>query len=155
MLDQSNDLSLDISLCCSSARRRTASGRAQRASARNQNGSTVAGPLESTSSGEAPAQFHPVLSPMETDSLPGIPEDEPSLSRSNSSLNLYDLHVHTSQGRPKRKDKGKAKEVDPASIRVKEEPKNVLLPSPDPPLASNLVCSPYLAWCLGSCRTSS
>jgi len=152
MLDQSNDLSLHVPLCFSFVRKRTASGRAQRASARNQNGQTVAVPLESTSSGEAPAQLHPIPSPMETDSLPGIQEDEPSLSRSNSS---NDFQASVSHGRPRRKDKGKAKEVDPVSIRVKEEPKSVVLPSPDPPLASNLVRSPYFAWLLGSCCTSS
>jgi hypothetical protein len=80
---------------------------------------------------------------METDSLTGIPDDEPFLSRSNSSLNLYDHPVPTSHGRTKRKDKGKGKEIDPASVKVKEEPKNVLLPSPDPP-ASNLVSFPHL-----------
>ncbi|KAF5358114.1 hypothetical protein D9756_001766 [Leucocoprinus leucothites] len=116
----------------------TASGRAQRASARNQNGATPAVPLESTSSAEAPAQLLPTPSPVEPDNLPGAPEDEPSLSRSNSSLNLYDLSVPTSHGRTKRKDKGKAKEVDSASVKVKEEPKSVLLPSPDPQPASNL-----------------
>jgi len=155
MLDQSNDLSLHVPLCYSFVRKRTASGRAQRASARNQNGQTVAVPLESTGSGEAPAHLHPIPSPMETDSLPGVPEDEPSLSRSNSSSNFNDFQVSAPHGRPRRKDKGKAKEVDPISIRVKEEPKSVVLPSPDPPLASNLVRSPYLAWLLGSCCTSS
>ncbi|KAF9452811.1 hypothetical protein P691DRAFT_659886 [Macrolepiota fuliginosa MF-IS2] len=116
----------------------TASGRAQRASARNQNGATPAVPLESTSSADGPTQFQPGPSPMETDSLTGIPDDEPALSRSNSSLNLYDLPVPTSHGRAKRKDKGKGKEVDSANVKVKEEPKNVLLPSPDPP-TSNLL----------------
>lgn len=107
MLDQSNDLSLHVPLCYSFVRKRTASGRAQRASARNQNGQTVAVPLESTSSGEAPAQLHPIPSPMETDSLPGVPEDEPSLSRSNSSSNfrsplpMGDQGAKT-KGRPKR-----------------------------------------------------
>ncbi|KXN90458.1 hypothetical protein AN958_04130 [Leucoagaricus sp. SymC.cos] len=116
----------------------TASGRAQRASARNQNGATLAVPLEGTSSAEAPAQFLPGQSPMETDSLTGAPEDEPALSRSNSSLNIFDLPVPTSHGRTKRKDKGKGKEVDQASVRVKEEPRSGVLPSPDPPTSSLL-----------------
>lgn len=154
MVHPQNAPSLYLPLCYSFVRKRTASGRAQRASARNQNGPAVAVPLESTSSGEAPAQLHPVPSPMETDSLPGVPEDEPSLSRSNSS-NFNDFHASASHGRPRRKDKGKAKEVDPIFIRVKEEPKSVVLPSPDPPLASNPVRSPYLAWPLHSCHTSS
>lgn len=143
MLDYINCLPLHGSYGRYPVRKRTASGRAQRASARNQNGATPAVPLESTSSADGPTQFQPGPSPMETDSLTGIPDDEPVLSRSNSSLNLHDLPAPTSHGRTKRKDKGKGKEVEPAPVKVKEEPKNVLLPSPDPP-TSNLVCSPCL-----------
>jgi hypothetical protein len=145
MVQQPYCLPLRVSPCSSSPRQRTASGRAQRASARNQNGATLAVPLESTSSADGPAQFHPGPSPMETDSLPGVPEDEPSLSRSNSSLNLHDLPVPPSHGRIKRKDKGKGKEVDSSSVKVKEEPKSGFLPSPDPTSASNLVRSSHLA----------
>lgn len=143
MLTSLNRLPLRAPQSYCFARRRTASGRAQRASARNQNGAAPAVPLESTSSADGPVLFHPGPSPMETDSLTGIPDDEPALSRSNSSLNLHDLPAHMSHGRVKRKDKGKGKEVEPAPVKVKEEPKNILLPSPDPP--SNLVCSLSLA----------
>lgn len=119
-------------------RKRTASGRAQRASARNQNGVTPAVPLESTSSADGLPQFHSGPSPLETDSLTGIVDDEPALSRSNSSLNLHDLPAPTPHGRIKRKDKGKGKEVDSAPVKVKEEPKNVFLPSPDPPTSNSV-----------------
>ncbi|KAG5645034.1 hypothetical protein DXG03_007213 [Asterophora parasitica] len=69
-------------------------------------------------------------------------DDDLSISRSNSSQNLQEgLTVSASAvGRPKRKDKGKAKEVDPA-VRVKEEPKAVSLLTPDPPV-SNLNATP-------------
>jgi hypothetical protein len=62
-----------------------------------------------------------------------IDSDAPSLSRSNSGLNLDDTMSGTSNGKTKgsRKDKGKGKEVDKALIRVKEEEMVPSL-SPDP-----------------------
>lgn len=67
-------------------------------------------------------------------------EKEPSVSRSTSSLNLLDQPplAPAPVGRPKRKDKGKGKEVDSPPLQVKEEPKSFLLGSPEPP-PSNLV----------------
>ncbi|XP_006458322.1 hypothetical protein AGABI2DRAFT_183411 [Agaricus bisporus var. bisporus H97] len=116
----------------------TASGRAQRASARNQNGVIPAVPLESTSSADGPTFFNPGPSPMEIESVTGLPDDEPALTRSDSSHNLHDLLSQTAHARAKRKDKGKGKEVDSASVKVKEEPKSIPLSSPDPP-PSNLL----------------
>jgi len=71
-------------------------------------------------------------------------DKEPSDSRSNSSLNLLDppppALVPAPVGRPRRKDKGKAKEVDNPPLRVKEEPKSFSLHTPDVPNPNNLVC---------------
>lgn len=58
-------------------------------------------------------------------------DDELSLSRSNSSLNLIEPSSANPVGRPRRKDKGKGKEVE-ALVKVKEEPKAVTLQSPEP-----------------------
>lgn len=77
---------------------------------------------------------------MEIESVTGLPDDEPALTRSDSSHNLHDLLSQTAHARAKRKDKGKGKEVDSASVKVKEEPKSIPLSSPDPP-PSNLVRS--------------
>lgn len=69
-----------------------------------------------------------------------VVDKEPSLSRSNSSVNLLDPPplLAAPTGRPKRKDKGKGKEVDSPPLRVKEEPKAISLNnSPEPP--NNLV----------------
>jgi hypothetical protein len=78
-------------------------------------------------------------------SIPSIPDSDalvmlvdsdthaPSLSRSNSGINLDDSMSGTSNGKTKgtRNDKGKGKEVDKALIRVKEEEMVPSL-SPDP-----------------------
>jgi hypothetical protein len=62
-----------------------------------------------------------------------VDSDAPSLSRSNSGINLDDSMSGASIGKTKgtRKDKGKGKEVDKALIRVKEEEVVPSL-SPDP-----------------------
>jgi len=78
-------------------------------------------------------------------SMPSIPDSDalamlvdpdthaPSLSRSNSGINLDDSMSGISNGKTKgtRNDKGKGKEVDKALIRVKEEEMVPSL-SPDP-----------------------
>ncbi|KAG5341998.1 hypothetical protein C0989_006147 [Termitomyces sp. Mn162] len=108
-------------------RTKSAIGRAQRASARNQNG-TVSGVEHPVDSDLASASsLNPIPVDLEPDTMI---EDEPSISRSNSSQNLQDATLST-VGRPKRKDKGKGKE--PAVVRVKEEPKPISLHTPDPP----------------------
>lgn len=120
---------------------RTATGRAQRASARNQSSSGAATlapePLSHLESG-----LNPLSQPMafDSDSPTMVVDKEPSLSRSNSSVNLLDPPplLAAPTGRPKRKDKGKGKEVDSPPLRVKEEPKAISLNnSPEPP--NNLV----------------
>lgn len=69
-------------------------------------------------------------------------EREPSISRSSSSVNLLDPPPQPDDpavvGRPRRKDKGKGKEVEGLPLRVKEEPKAFLLNPPESP-PSNLV----------------
>jgi hypothetical protein len=80
---------------------------------------------------------------LESDSGTLNADKEPSDSRSNSSLNLLDpppaTLVPASVGRPKRKDKGKAKEVENPPLRVKEEPRSFSLHTPDVPNPNNLV----------------
>ena len=79
-------------------------------------------------------------------------DDEVIISRSNSSLNLQDSAPPASGGRSKRKDKGKAKEVDTPPLRVKEEPKPFSLRTPEPP--NNLV-SPRITFTLSVLPTGS
>ena len=76
----------------------------------------------------------------DSDSPTMVVDKEPSLSRSNSSVNILDPPPLPAAlaGRPKRKDKGKGKEVETPPLRVKEEPKAISLnTSPEPP--NNLV----------------
>ncbi|GLB35183.1 putative PHD-finger [Lyophyllum shimeji] len=117
-------------------RSKTAIGRAQRASARNQNG--LISRVEPAAEGElaSASTSNPIPVDFESDTM--VIEDEPSISRSNSSQNLQEVTPVAAAGRPKRKDKGKAKEVETPVVRVKEEPKPVSLHTPDPPL-SNLL----------------
>ncbi|KJA27336.1 hypothetical protein HYPSUDRAFT_35195 [Hypholoma sublateritium FD-334 SS-4] len=114
----------------------TATGRAQRASARNQSSSGAA-----TLAPEPPSHLesglHSLSQPMafDSDSPTMVVDKEPSLSRSNSSVNLLEPPplLAAPAGRPKRKDKGKGKEVDSPPLRVKEEPKAISLNnSPEP-----------------------
>lgn len=100
-------------------------GRAQRASARQQNGNSAV--LEPAAQLEVLAQSKSTYPESEVDM---VVDDEPSLSRSNSSLNLQEPNI---MGRGKRKDKGKGKEVESAPVKVKEEPRTVSLVSPEPP----------------------
>jgi hypothetical protein len=76
----------------------------------------------------------PIL--LESDSGTVVVDDEITISRSNSSLNLQDSTLPASGGKSKRKDKGKAKEDTPP-LRVKEEPKPFSLRTPE--LPNNLV----------------
>lgn len=109
-----------------------ASGRAQRASARNQIGisSTVDSSMNLESGSTSTLQ--PIL--VDWDSCTMVIDDDLSLSRSNSSLNLQDPPQASSSGRARRKDKGKGKEAETPPIRVKEEPKNISLHTPEPVL---------------------
>lgn len=117
---------------------RGASGRAQRASARNQNGSTAAmDPLvnqEGASGSQPPA-------PMASDSdVLMIIDDEPSASRSNSSPTFPDQPSQGVSSRGRKKDKGKGREIETA-VKVKEEPQTVSLRSPEPQPQFDLVRS--------------
>ncbi|KAF8906018.1 hypothetical protein CPB84DRAFT_1889744 [Gymnopilus junonius] len=128
--------------------KRTVTGRAQRASARNQ-GTHSAPPLDTSLSMDLGTSS--LAQPIVMDPNPATPllDKEPSISRSNSSLNLHDPLPPNMSGKPKRKDKGKAKETDTPPLRVKEEPKPFSLLTPDPP--SNLLnnedhCSACLSY---------
>jgi hypothetical protein len=108
-----------------------ATGRAQRASARNMNGiAPVSDPLGLNES--------EVASSLQADLDIVIPvdSDEHSLSRSNSGVNFQDgTSVNTSERtRGARKHKGKARDNDATLIHVKEEPKSISLLSPGPTL---------------------
>ncbi|KAF9567642.1 hypothetical protein CPC08DRAFT_758219 [Agrocybe pediades] len=112
-------------------------GRAQRASARNQGNTTAsatADPSSHTASGPN-SSSNPIN--IDGDSPTAAMDKEPSLSRSTSSANLLELQTSSTNGKTKRKDKGKAKEVESPPLRVKEEPKTFSLPTPEPP--SNLL----------------
>ncbi len=122
---------------------RAASGRAQRASARQQGSGVV--PALDTATTLAPTVVAPIQSPT-IDSDPAtmtVDEDVIPLSRSASSVNLQlqDPSPLTAGNKAKRKDKGKGKEVENPPLRVKEEPKAVSLHTPEP--TNNLVrCQP-------------
>jgi hypothetical protein len=83
---------------------------------------------------------------LETDSGIVNADKDPSDSRSNSSLNLLDpppAPVPAPVGRPKRRDKGKAKEVDNSPLRVKEEPQSFSLHTPNIANPNSLVSQFY------------
>ena len=109
----------------------SSASRAQRASARNMNSAP------SASDSLVPDGVAAALSMQsvpDSDLLAmAVDSDAPSISRSNSGINLDDSMSGTSNGKTKgtRKDKGKGKEVDKALIRVKEEEVVPSL-SPDP-----------------------
>ncbi|TFK72597.1 hypothetical protein BDN72DRAFT_318483 [Pluteus cervinus] len=102
-------------------------GRAQRASARQQNSAPPV-TMDLTAQSDEPASNTLGLGDAEIlDSV--IADDDLTPSRSTSTHNASDS---VSLGRGKRKDKGKAKEVESAQVRVKEEPKAVSLLTPEP-----------------------
>ncbi|KAF6764967.1 hypothetical protein DFP72DRAFT_1029512 [Ephemerocybe angulata] len=113
-----------------------ATGRAQRASARNQTAMTVA--AEPTSSTEPAACS--VLQPIVLDAEPSgsaTGDEDATLSRSNSSSNLHDAAQLDTATKGRRKDKGKGKEVGTPPARVKEEQSAVAVPTQEP--LSNLL----------------
>ena len=117
-------------------------GRAQRASARNQ-GAHNSPSMDLLPQVDFPPHASSQSFQLESDSGTLNADKEPSDSRSNSSLNLLDpppaALIPAPVGRPKRKDKGKAKEVENPPLRVKEEPKSFSLHTPDVPNPNNLV----------------
>lgn len=119
---------------------RAASGRAQRASARQQGSNVV--PAPDTATTLAPsvvATTQPPVIDSDTNAMVLDEEPTPVLSRSASSVNLQpqDPPPAPATTKPKRKDKGKGKEVEILPVRVKEEPKPSSLHTPEP--ANNLV----------------
>ncbi|KAF9459334.1 hypothetical protein BDZ94DRAFT_1284436 [Collybia nuda] len=114
-----------------SKRPKTATGRAQRANARNQNGTVAT--LDLLADSEGGSTSAPPLASADSESYTMVLDDEPSISRSNSLSNLQEPPPTNTNNRPKRKqDKGKGREVEPLTVRVKEEPKLVSLQSPEP-----------------------
>ncbi|KAF9472207.1 hypothetical protein BDN70DRAFT_887247 [Pholiota conissans] len=110
-----------------------ATGRAQRASARNQGSSaTVLVAPDPSTSLDCPS--NPTSQPIVVDApSPAMVDKEMSLSRSNSYTNLLDPSPPSAtNGRTKRKDKGKGKEMESPPLKVKEEPKLFSLNSPEP-----------------------
>ncbi|EEB86652.1 hypothetical protein MPER_16319, partial [Moniliophthora perniciosa FA553] len=108
-----------------------ATGRAQRASARSQNATSSSVPDPALNDGASGSQPPPTSA--DTDIQP-ITELPPPLSRSNS-IQSITMDPKPGSSRPRRKDKGKAKEIEPV-VRIKEEPKPVSLLTPEP--TSNL-----------------
>ncbi|KAF9264939.1 hypothetical protein L218DRAFT_215094 [Marasmius fiardii PR-910] len=113
----------------------TAVSRAQRAEARSQNVANASVIEASTTSNEAAAGFQPPPS----SSDPDIRMIDPSsLSRSASVQTIAESKTSEISSRPRRKDKGKAREVEPI-VRIKEEPRMTHLntPEPNPNLLNN------------------
>jgi hypothetical protein len=134
-------LLLPTSPCC-----RNTTGRAQRASARSQNGSmTLLDP-----SVEAELVSASIFAPLSVDVEPYtmVVDDESSISRSNSLVNVQDGISANSTGRSRRKDKGKAKETESSIFRVKEEPQSISLHSPEPPINAVRQTSVYSSFLL-------
>lgn len=67
-----------------------------------------------------------------------VVDDTPNLSRSTS-LQII-IENGSTNGRSKRKDKGKGRETD-GSVRVKEEPSVAPLLSPEPPTVHSVRCA--------------
>ena len=114
--------------------KRTTTGRAQRASARSQNGAVSI--LEPPAEGEVRSTSVPTP---DLEALTMVVDDEPSISRSNSS-GIVQETSGILIGRSRRKDKGKATEAEPSVVRVKEEPKSISLLSPEPSINVVRLC---------------
>src|SRR4051794_38486444 len=102
------------------------SSRAQRASARQQNG-TASAIVDPVSQRELPVHNRSGLLEAMVDT--NLIDDDGSLSTSNSARNFQEQAL-TVKG--KRKDKGKGREIDPVQVKVKEEPNAVSLLPSDP-----------------------
>ncbi|KIY43700.1 hypothetical protein FISHEDRAFT_78541 [Fistulina hepatica ATCC 64428] len=100
-------------------------GRAQRASARRQNGAAL------VSLQDYATELQVVVEPPAP--VAAVPNATPALSRSNSSQNIAPERSQSIGARIRRRDKGKGKETANA-VHVKEEPQPAaLLVSPEPP----------------------
>ncbi|KAJ3842764.1 hypothetical protein F5878DRAFT_555232 [Lentinula raphanica] len=109
------------------------SGRAQRASARNQNGSSNAVDPVLNFNSEGTRSSQPPPPSADDSDITIILDDEPSASHSDSSQNILDppQSIQGMNTRGKKKDKGKGKETE-VPARIKEEPQTVSLHSPEP-----------------------
>ncbi|KAF8226228.1 hypothetical protein L208DRAFT_1407346 [Tricholoma matsutake] len=116
-----------------SKRSKTTTGRAQRASARNQNGAVPI--LDPSMEGEVGSASILPLVAIDVDSYTMVVDDQPLISRSNSFGNLEGISTN-STGRSRRKEKAKAKETEHSGVKVKEEPKSISLHSPEPPIST-------------------
>ncbi|KAF4578654.1 hypothetical protein EYR40_001196 [Pleurotus pulmonarius] len=112
------------------AERGGASGRAQRATARHQNGQTTITPIPSASN-EGSSISALQAAPIDVDAAP-ISDDMLDTSAS-APAKASTSKPSNGRGRP-RKDKGKGKEASSSSVTVKEEPKTVVLNTPEPPV---------------------
>lgn len=102
------------------------SSRAQRASARNQ----LSNPERIAQSEVTMTPTPPIMAEGDLSFLAG---SEQRLSRAASSHEMLDGTTSVAtRGKSRRKDKGKAREVEPLVVKVKEEPKAISLHSPEP-----------------------
>ena len=122
-----------------------ASGRAQRASARQQVSNLA--PVPDTTTTLAPTVLSAAQPPEgDSEATAMMVDEDLTLSRSASSVNLQlqDPPPLPAATKTKRKDKGKGKEVENFPLRVKEEPKALSLQTPEP--TNNLVRGLSVSW---------
>ena len=105
---------------------RPATGRAQRASARQQNWATTT--VDATAENEASLGLN---LPADSEPFTNVLDDESTISRSNSFQNTQEGPSTSTSSRLRRKDKGKGKEVECATVRIKEEARTFSLLKPD------------------------
>ncbi|KAJ3737430.1 hypothetical protein DFJ43DRAFT_1048031 [Lentinula guzmanii] len=105
------------------------SGRALRASARNQNGSSNT--VDPVANVKVTRGSQPPPPSADDSDITMIIDDEPSASHSDSSQNIVDQSSQGMNTRGKTKDKGKGKEIE-VPMRIKEEPQTLSLRSPEP-----------------------
>ncbi|KIK63801.1 hypothetical protein GYMLUDRAFT_57453 [Collybiopsis luxurians FD-317 M1] len=129
-----------------------ASGRAQRASARNQNGSSNGVDLIVNPEGPSGSKAAPLL--VGDTEIMIMDDESSSLPPPTSLQNIVDQSSHVTSTRGKKKDKGKGKEVE-NPVRIKEEPQTVSLRSPEPQfdnLGALVYCDgcprAFHLWCL-------
>jgi hypothetical protein len=122
-----------------------ASGRAQRASARQQGSNAAPAPDPATTL--APTVLPAAQPPgADSDNTAMLVDEDLALSRSASSVNLQLPDPQPPAAtKTKWKDKGKGKEVENPPPRVKEEPRALSLQTPEP--TNNLV-----SWLSVSCN---
>ncbi|KIL69543.1 hypothetical protein M378DRAFT_156743 [Amanita muscaria Koide BX008] len=108
---------------------RGTTSRSQRASARSQ----LANPERIAPSEVTTTPTPPAVADGDPSIVTGA--EQQRLSRAVSFPDLPDGTISATASRSRRKDKGKAREVEPLIVRVKEEPKVISLHSPEPPVS--------------------